>query len=195
MMTDEGYGPGGRAGPQQLQQPQHGADGFDAFYAATAKRLVSTVYAMTGDLAEAEDAVQEAYVRAWQRWDRLVREGDPLPWVRTVAARLAISTWRRTRGRLLAHRRHGPQADLPELSADRVALIEALRELTPQQRQVIVLHHLLDLPVEQVARETGASSGAVRTRLSRARKLLGERLSDIAPPPVNTAAKEAAHHA
>ncbi|MER5618973.1 sigma factor, partial [Streptomyces sp. NPDC002215] len=54
------------------------------FYAATAKRLVATVYAMTGDLAETEDAVQEAYARAWQRWGRLTKEGDPLPWVRTV---------------------------------------------------------------------------------------------------------------
>lgn len=155
---------------------------FDAFYVTTAKRVVATVYAMTGDLAEAEDAVQEAYVRAWQRWDRLTSEGDPLPWVRTVAVRLAISTWRRTRNRLLAHLRHGPQADLPELSADCVALIGALRELPPQQRQVVVLHHLLDLPVEQVARETGASNGAVRTRLSRARKILGERLADATVP-------------
>ncbi|MEV7427235.1 MULTISPECIES: SigE family RNA polymerase sigma factor [unclassified Streptomyces] len=151
---------------------------FDAFYAATAKRLVAAVYAATGDLAEAEDAVQEAYVRAWQRWSRLTREGDPLPWVRTVAMRLAISTWRRTRNRLRAQFRHGPQPDLPGLSADRVELISALRELTPEQRQAVVLHHLLDLPVEQVARETGASSGAVRTRLSRARKILGERLAD-----------------
>ncbi|WP_420710024.1 hypothetical protein [Streptomyces sp. NRRL B-1347] len=46
---------------------------------------------------------------------------DPLPWVRTVAARLAISTWRRTRNRVRAQSRHGPQADLPELSADQVA--------------------------------------------------------------------------
>ncbi|MCF3135715.1 SigE family RNA polymerase sigma factor [Streptomyces olivochromogenes] len=152
---------------------------FDAFYAATAKRLVATVYAMTGDLGEAEDAVQEAYVRAWQRWSRLTREGDPLPWVRTVATRLAISTWRRKLGRVRAHFRHGAQADVPELSADRVALVAALRELTPDQRRAVVLHHLLDLPVEQVARETGASNGAVRTRLSRARKILGERLADV----------------
>ncbi|MGW7071105.1 SigE family RNA polymerase sigma factor [Streptomyces sp. NPDC054855] len=163
---------------------------FDAFYAATAKRLVATVYAMTGDLAEAEDAVQEAYVRAWQRWERLTREGDPLPWVRTVASRLAISTWRRTRNRLRAQLRHGVPADVPGLSADRVALVEALRELAPQQRQVVVLHHLLDLPVEQVARETGASNGAVRTRLSRARKALGERLSDTTA----FTAEGAAHH-
>ncbi|MEU6995165.1 SigE family RNA polymerase sigma factor [Streptomyces sp. NPDC046465] len=170
--------------------PGGGVAEFDAFYAATAKRLVSTVYAMTGDLAEAEDAVQEAYVRAWQRWERLTAEGDPLPWVRTVASRLAISTWRRTRNRVRAHRRHGAAVDVPELSPDRVALVHALRELSPQQRQAVVLHHLLDLPVEQVARETGASNGAVRTRLSRARKILGERLSDTA---VRTAEGVASH--
>ncbi|MCU7725926.1 SigE family RNA polymerase sigma factor [Actinoplanes sp. KI2] len=152
---------------------------FDAFYAATAKRVVATVYAMTGDLAEAEDAVQEAYARAWQRWGRLTQQGDPLPWVRTVASRLAISTWRRTRNRLRAQLRHGPAPDLPGLSENRVALIAALRKLSPDQRRAVVLHHLLDLPVEEVARETDSSSGAVRTRLSRARKLLGEQLTTM----------------
>ncbi|MFE9658618.1 SigE family RNA polymerase sigma factor [Streptomyces sp. NPDC005955] len=155
------------------------SDDFDVFYAATVKRLVATVYAVTGDVAEAEDAVQEAYVRAWQRWPKLLAEGDPLPWVRRVALRLAISTWRRKRGRILAHFRHGPPRDVPEPTEDRVALMTALRQLTPQQRQVVVLHHLLDLPIEQVAQETGASNGAVRTRLSRARKILGERLSEM----------------
>lgn len=154
------------------------ADAFDAFYAATAKRLIATVYAVTGDLGEAEDAVQEAFVRAWQRWDKVTAEGDPLPWVRTVAVRLAISTWRRTRNRLRAHFRHGAATDVPGLSEDRVALIGALRELSSDQRQAVVLHHLLDLPVEAVARETGTSSGAVRTRLHRARRTLGERLAD-----------------
>ncbi|MGW6159611.1 SigE family RNA polymerase sigma factor, partial [Streptomyces sp. NPDC055144] len=152
---------------------------FDAFYAATAKRLVATVYAMTGDLGEAEDAVQEAYARDWQRWDRLTRDDDPLPWVRTVASRLAISAWRRTRNRLRAHLRHGPAPDQPALSADRVVLVAALRQLSRDQRQAVVLHHLLDMPVADVARETGASSGAVRTRLSRARKLLGAQFATI----------------
>lgn len=151
---------------------------FDAFYAATAKRLVATVYAVTGDLGEAEDAVQEAYARAWERWERLAREGDPMPWVRTVAMRLAVSSWRRARNRMRAQFRHGPAPDVPGMSADHVALVAALRELSADQRQAVVLHHLLDLPVEEVARETGASNGAVRTRLSRARKILGERLGE-----------------
>ncbi|WP_394426161.1 sigma factor-like helix-turn-helix DNA-binding protein [Streptomyces sp. SGAir0957] len=110
---------------------------------------------------------------------------------RAWACTSAASPWRRTRNRLLAHRRHGPQEELPGLSPNRVALIAALRRLTPQQRQAVVLHHLLDLPVEQVARETGASSGAVRTRLSRARGLLGVELSDITP----TSVKEAPYRA
>ncbi|MGW7687289.1 SigE family RNA polymerase sigma factor [Streptomyces asiaticus] len=162
------------SGPSPSSTPSD----FDQFYTATAKRLVAAVYAATGDLAEAEDAVQEAYARAWQRWDRLTAEGDPTPWVRTVALRLAVSSWRRARNRMRAHFRHGPPPDLPDLAPDRVALVHALRGLKPEQRTAVVLHHLLDLPIEQVARETGVSPGAVRTRLSRARKALGSHLAD-----------------
>ncbi|MEU0170559.1 SigE family RNA polymerase sigma factor [Streptomyces iakyrus] len=151
---------------------------FDQFYTAHARRLVAIVYAVTGDLAEAEDAVQEAFARAWLRWDRLVAAGDPAPWVRTVAMRLAVSTWRKSRNRLRAHFRHGPPADLPGLAPDHVALVTALRHLKPEQRRVIVLHHLLDLPVEEVARETGATRDAVRTRLVRARRALSTHLQE-----------------
>jgi hypothetical protein len=47
------------------------ADDFDEFYATTSRRLVGQLFAMTGDLVEAEDAVQGAYIRAWQRWPRI----------------------------------------------------------------------------------------------------------------------------
>ncbi|MFB9388871.1 SigE family RNA polymerase sigma factor [Streptomyces coeruleoprunus] len=155
---------------------------FDEFYTATARRLVAAVYAATGDLTEAEDAVQEAYARAWQRWDRLTREGDPTAWVRTVALRLAISSWRRARNRIRAHITHGPPPDLPGLGPERVALVRALQALKAHERTVLVLHHLLDLPVQQVARETGLSEGAVRTRLSRARRALAAHLRDAESP-------------
>ncbi|MEU0042787.1 SigE family RNA polymerase sigma factor [Streptomyces werraensis] len=151
---------------------------FDQFYTAHAQRLVAIVYAVTGDLAEAEDAVQEAFARAWLRWDRIVAAGDPAPWVRTVAMRLAVSTWRKSRNRIRAHFRHGPPADLPGLAPDHVALVAALRKLKPEQRHVIVLHHLLDLPVEEVARETGSTREAVRTRLVRARRALSTHLEE-----------------
>ncbi|MEV1009964.1 SigE family RNA polymerase sigma factor [Streptomyces sp. NPDC049881] len=151
---------------------------FASFYHASATRLVAAVYAATGDLGDAEDAVQEAYARAWQRWAALTADGDPTPWVRTVALRLAVSTWRKARNRLRAHDRHGPPPDVSALAPDHVALVAALRALPADQRTAVVLHHLLDLPVAQIARETGASEAAVRTRLSRARKALRPRLAD-----------------
>ncbi|WP_059011969.1 SigE family RNA polymerase sigma factor [Streptomyces specialis] len=154
---------------------------LEAFYAATANPLVAAVYAVTGDAADAEDAVQEAYARAWQRWSALSAEGDPTPWVRTVALRLAVSTWRKARNRLRAQLRHGPPPHAPALAPDHVALVAALRGLSAEQRTAVVLHHLLDLPVAQVARETGVSEAAVRTRLSRARRTLRARLTDDPP--------------
>ncbi|WP_165989075.1 SigE family RNA polymerase sigma factor [Streptomyces sp. YIM 98790] len=157
---------------------ERGRRDFDAFYAATAPRLVTVVYALTGDLAEAEDAVQEAYARAWERWPRLCAGGDPAPWVRTVALRLAVSTWRKARNRLRAHFRHGPPPDVPAVAPDHVALVDALRTLPMEQRTAVVLHHLLGLPTAEVARETGASDAAVRTRLSRARRALRAQLGD-----------------
>lgn len=159
-------------------QPPEARQDFERFYAETVKRLVTVVYAVTGDLGEAEDAVQEAYARAWPRWEQLVAEGDPTPWVRTVALRLAVSSWRRARNRLRAHFRHGPPPDLPGLAPDHVALVAALRCLSPEQRRAIVLHHLLDLPVEEVARQTGSTSTAVRSRLMRARRVLSTHLTD-----------------
>src|SRR5215468_10381304 len=80
--------------------------GFDEFYAVTARAMVAQVYAMVGDLAEAEDAVAEAYARAWQRWPRLHGYADPAGWVRTVAYRIAVSSWRRARNRATAHARY-----------------------------------------------------------------------------------------
>ena len=70
---------------------------FDAFYAHTARRLVGYVYTLTGDLAEAEDTVQEAYARAWQHGSKVRRYENPEAWVRTVAYRIAVSSWRRFR--------------------------------------------------------------------------------------------------
>ena len=65
---------------------------FDGFYAATFRRVVGQVYAMTGNLSEAEDSVQEAYARAWERWGKVRGYNDPEGWVRTVAYRIAVSS-------------------------------------------------------------------------------------------------------
>jgi hypothetical protein len=75
---------------------------FTDFYAASFRRLVGQLYAMTGNHAEAQDAVQEAFIRAWAHRRRLERSAAPEAWVRATAWRIAVSRWQRARlGRAL----------------------------------------------------------------------------------------------
>jgi RNA polymerase sigma-70 factor, ECF subfamily len=153
--------------------------GFDEFYDATFRRVVGQVYAMTGSLSEAEDSVQEAYARAWQNWNKISGYADAEAWVRTVAFRVSISSWRKTINRFTAHRRAAAGVGiLPGLSPDRLAIMSALQRIPAGQRQAIVLYHLLDRSVEQISREIGVPSGTVKARLARGRKALAPHLSD-----------------
>lgn len=145
------------------------ADGFDEFYRATSARMLRYGYALTGDLPEAQDLVQEAYVRAWQRWRRLAGYDHTEGWVRLVLTRLATDSWRRLRNRRLALRRAGPPGDIPPPSEDTVLLVGALRRLPTAQRRAVALHYLCDMSVAEIAVETGTSPGTVKSWLSRGR--------------------------
>ena len=158
------------------------ADDFDLFYAATSRRLVRQIFAMTGDLGEAEDAVQEAYIRAWRRWPRIRAYDDPEAWLRVVAYRITVNSWQKARNRLTAHRA-GRQQELPGLSPDLVALVSALRKIPEAQRRAIVLHHLAGLSVEEIAHETGAPAGTVKARLARGRRALAPLVSEFDDSP------------
>jgi RNA polymerase sigma-70 factor (ECF subfamily) len=151
---------------------------FDEFYAGTVRRVISQLYVMTGDYAEAEDAAQEAYARAWQRWDQVAGYQDPEAWVRTVAYRIRVSAWRKTVNRGRAYRRHGVSVPVAEISADYVTLVAALRRISENLRRVVVLHYLVGLSVSEIATETGASPSAVKARLSRGRQALSVQLGE-----------------
>lgn len=154
---------------------------FDAFYAATYRRVVGQVYAMTGSLHEAEDCVQEAYARAWQQWAKLsTGHGNPEAWVRTVAARLAVSSWRKAVNRLKAHRRDHQATEVSGMSPDHLAVVAALRRISADQRHAIVLYHYAGLSIEEIAAETGALPSAVKARLARGRKALAPYLTEFA---------------
>ncbi len=156
---------------------------FDELYRASSRRLVGQIYAMTGDMTEAQDVVQEAFARAWERRDQLDEVANREAWVRTVAARLAISRWRKAKNAATAWmRRHHETLMVEEISPDHVALVNALRQIPEVQRQVIVLHHLCDLSVEDIARETLTPSGTVKARLVRGRAALARLLDDSYHP-------------
>ncbi|MFF3866878.1 SigE family RNA polymerase sigma factor [Micromonospora sp. NPDC001898] len=147
-------------------------DGFDEFYRGSRQRLLGFVFALTGNLAEAQDAVQEAYIRAWQRWSTVRGYDDPEAWVRVVASRIAVSRWRSLRSRARAYLRHGADDTTPGPSTDTVAVVAALRRLPEEQRVALALYYLLGMPVAEVARETAAPVGTVKARLSRGRVAL-----------------------
>lgn len=151
--------------------------GFDEFYHGSRHRLLGYVFLLTGDLAEAQDVVQEAYMRAWQRWATVHGYDDPEAWMRTVASRIAVSRWRRIRGRARAYLRHGAGGPVLAPSLNTVAVVQALRRLPVEQREAITMHHLLDMPVVDVARELGAPVGTIKARLHRGRAALAELLA------------------
>ena len=154
--------------------------GFDAFYGSTCRPLLGQLYAMCGDMDEAQDCLQEAYLRAWQRWPRISTYEDPAGWVRQVAWRLAINRWHRARNAVRAWVRHGPAPAVAETSPDGLLLASAMRGLPAAQREALVLHYLAGMTIEQIAEQTGAPTGTIKARLARGRTHLSELMSEEA---------------
>jgi RNA polymerase sigma-70 factor (ECF subfamily) len=158
-----------------------GDEDFAGFYKAAYQRLLGQLFAVTGDLAEAENVLQEAYARAFARWAQVRAYDLPEAWVRRVALNLAAMAARRLRRRAAALLRLGPPPAIPELSSELLDLHDALRGLPLGQRQVVVLHHLVGLPVEEVAGELGVPAGTVKSRLARGRRALAQALETDRP--------------
>lgn len=155
------------------------ASEFDEFYTTSFRRVTGQVYAMIGDLDEATECTQEAFARAWAHRRKLDRADYPEAWVRTTAYRLAVSRWRRRkRGERSPDRALQPVGTAAAVDESHVALVAALRQLPEAQRQALVLHHIADLPVQQVAAEVGVPEGTIKARLSRGRAALAALLAD-----------------
>jgi len=172
---------------------------FADFYAATFPGLVAQLYAVTGDRTEAEECAQEAFVRAWPRWEKLSTYDEPRAWVVTVGHRVAVSRWRRTRTALTRSRADRAPEPSPGPDPDTLVLVAALRRLPESQRTALVQHHMGGLAVAEIARRAGVPEGTVKARLSRGRIALAALLTDDDTGGVPTAPDRApipeAHHA
>lgn len=153
-------------------------DAVQACFTASYRRLVGQLYAVCGNLAEAEDVVAEAFVRAVAHRRTFDAAENPEAWLRTVAVNIARSRFRRRRlGERLHLAAREPQTSRhPEMSADRLALVAAMAELPFAQREALALHYLADLPIHEVAEAVGAPVGTVKARLSRGRSALATAL-------------------
>jgi RNA polymerase sigma-70 factor (ECF subfamily) len=147
-------------------------------YAGSYTRLVGLVALVAGSREEAEEVVQEAFVRLLPRWGTVARYDDPEAWVRGVALRLLSNRFRKVRNGRVALRRHGGQPDVAEPTADAVDVVRALSVPPVTLRQVVVLHYLLGHEVAAVAAELQVPVGTVKSRLSRAREVLAPLLAE-----------------
>jgi RNA polymerase sigma-70 factor (ECF subfamily) len=169
---------GGVVAVRERERKGTGAgDSFDDFYAAEFHRLTLQLYAYTADAGLAQDAVQEAFTRAWPRWETISRYDNPATWVRRVAMNVATSRWRRARA-ARAHARHHREAVAEGPGPDRVALARALATLPERQRRAIVLYHVADLSIAEIATQEGVAEGTVKAWLHRGRAALATQLTD-----------------
>jgi RNA polymerase sigma-70 factor (ECF subfamily) len=148
-------------------------------FAQARPRLLRLAYSELGDLGEAEDVVQEAWLRLERTGAESIQDLDA--WLTTVVGRLALDTLRSARARREAY--VGPWLPEPLVSgpedpADRVtldesvsyALLALLEKLTPAERTAFVLHDVFDMPFGEVAEVVGRTPDAVRQLASRARR-------------------------
>jgi RNA polymerase sigma-70 factor (ECF subfamily) len=157
-------------------------DWVEQVYVASYRRLVGQFYLICGgDLAAAEDIVCEAFVRAVAHARTFRRTDNPEAWLRRVALNIHHSRWRRLATSARLHHKVIDTVDptpAVDLTDEHLTLLAALRELPETQREAIVLHHLADRPLAEIAATLGVPIGTVKARLSRGRAALASVLTE-----------------
>jgi RNA polymerase sigma-70 factor (sigma-E family) len=147
-------------------------------------RLVGGLTLHCGDGALAEELAQETLARVWGRWDTVRSHGSPQAWAWRVALNLSSSWFRRRAAERRATARSGPVPDEAPSSdtADRLVVREALADLPPRQRAVLVLRYFDDLGVDDAATAMGCAPGTVKSLTHLAIAGLRQRLGvDLVP--------------
>lgn len=166
------------------------AEAFGELVRRYQDRLYPTLFRLTGNVEDAHDLLQDAFLRAYEKLPNFQGQSSFYTWAYRIAVNLALSGRRRGRSRrasLDAVDRPAPEPTapidesdpaLPLEIAERDAQIQAaLNSLAPDHRAIIVLKDIEGLRYEEVAEVLRVPIGTVRSRLHRARAMLRERLS------------------
>ena len=153
-------------------------DEFSAWYGATyPKVLASVTLATSANQARAEDAANEAFLRAYERWDDVRLFESASGWVTKVAINAAKKTFRVSAYRLFYRIGRPARGQLHPISYD-PALWDAVRKLPERQREAIVLRYVEDLTQEQISSQLGMAAGTAAATLSHARGNLRNQLEE-----------------
>ncbi|HEV2972953.1 MAG TPA: RNA polymerase sigma factor [Pirellulales bacterium] len=168
--------------------PAMARDAFDRMVVEHHEPIRRLVYRLLGWRDEAEDVVQEVFLSAWAAWERVRDKESPDLWLKRIATNKCRSRLRREAVRrrwfswLSATPPEEPRAMMEDslAAAERGGRVrEAIKSLGASYREVIVLHYLEQMSVEQIAVIVGAHRNTVEVRLHRARRQLEELLADL----------------
>lgn len=145
---------------------------FEEFFEAEQGRLLRVMWLVTGNLQEAEDIVQDAFIRVWDRWSEVALMESPVGYVHRTAMNVFRNRYRRAklalRKAIAATHVHDPIGQVE----DRIAIGSALDGLTTRQRAAIVLTDALGYPAEEAGRMLGVTASTVRSLASAGRAAL-----------------------
>lgn len=175
-------------GCSRRRRPKLDEEVIRDFLASDYPRLVAAVTLMCDSRPAAEDAVQEALARAWERTDRGEQIESLKAWVAKVAVNLVRSGFRRLMAERRAKQRLASSSAPPHPLVrveEAVDARRALAALPRRQREAIVLRYYLDLDVREIAAALGITEGTAKTTLFRARNSLARALGDTELEEVN----------
>jgi RNA polymerase sigma-70 factor (sigma-E family) len=147
---------------------------FSTFVRTHSTALLRSAYLLTGNLAAAEDLVQDTFARLYPRWSRVTAADVPLAYVRRSVTNNFLNGRRRAGHEVLFADppERGYDRDPAVLLGDRDLVRGLLADLPPKQRAVLVLRFYLDLSDAEIAAELGCRQGTVRSIVSRSLALL-----------------------
>ncbi len=151
----------------------HGsADSFEAFFDAERKRLFGALSVMTGNRHEAEEIMQDAFLRVWERWERVSAMDEPVGFLYRTAMNLFRKRLRRAGVAMRKATNLLPPDDALAVVETRDQAMRLLRTLTPREREALVLTAYLGYSTEEAGRLLGIKANTVRVLTARARASL-----------------------
>jgi RNA polymerase sigma factor (sigma-70 family) len=136
---------------------------FEAFYQAEARTLYRRLWLVTGNRAEAEELMQDAFLKVWERWDRDGVMDDPVGYLYRTAMNLFRKRYRRT---MLAVRRtvgRAPSTDDFSDADERQLVRHVLATLPPRQRAALVLTEMLGFTSKEAGDALGVTDATIRS--------------------------------
>ena len=145
---------------------------FEDFFELEQERLLRLLWMVTGSLQEAEDIVQDAFLRVWERWAKVSSMESPTGYLHHAAMNIFRNRYRRAKLGLRKVVGVDPPVDAFGSAEDRISVSNALGRLTAKQRAALVLTDLLGYPADEAGRMLGVRGSTVRSLSSTARAAL-----------------------